>query len=355
MPKAFVIVKLKTAILTVVAVLSAVAVLLLSGCVRFGIKKGLMLCASNVIPSLFLFTAVGLFISYSGVGQALGRIVSPLTRLLFGLEGDAASVFLLSTISGYPVGAKLLNTLYKDGKISHTKALKMLTFSVNAGPSFVVTAVGLCMLKSNDIGLRLLTAHLMATVIIAVCIRFVPDSFFGSDIQTVSEKVPHTRSVADAFVTSVSDAGMTILNICAFVVFFSGVGEILSTVIPTNYPEIIGFLEVTVGLTHCTVKQLPFMGFLLGFGGVSVIFQVMFSAKTIKPEIGLIVASRIAHGSLSAMIITFINNIFPLTVETASFNTASAKMSNNSLPAAVAMLILCVTVLSFWERCRKNA
>ena len=354
MPKAFVVLKLKTAVVTFFAVFTAVAVLVLSNNVRLGIRKGLALCASNVIPSLFLFTTVALFISYSGIGRVLGQVISPITRLLLGIDNETASVFLLSAVSGYPVGAKLLETLYKDGKISRPKALKMLTFSVNAGPSFVVTAVGMCMLKSNEIGLRLLVVHLAATIIIAVFVRFLPDRLFGDNTPTNIDKTSTSRSLSDAFVTSVSDAGATMLNICAFVVFFSGISEILFEVMPQKAPELIGFLEVTVGLVHCTVKQLPFVAFLLGFGGVSVIFQIMFSAKTISPKIGVIIVSRLAHGILSALLITLINTLFPLSIEAGTFNSANAVISNNSLPAAVAMLILCATMLTFWEKSRRK-
>ena len=355
MSNTFVVLKLKTATLTVFAVLSAVIVLVLSDDVRLGVEKGLLLCANNVIPSLFLFTVVGLFISYSGVGRVLGRIISPVTKVLFGLQGDTASAFFLSLVSGYPVGAKLLDTLYIDGKITRPKALKMLTFSVNAGPSFVVTAVGFCMLKSTDIGVRLLTAHLTATVIIASLVRLIPDRFFGKIMSTKSEKPPITRTLSDAFVASVSDAGATILNICAFVVLFSSIGEIVSTVAPTSHPEIIGFLEVTVGLTHCTLKQLPFISFLLGFGGLSVIFQVMFSAKTIVPNIGLIVASQLAHGTLSALVTILLNTLYPISIEVGTFNTATATVSNNSIPAAIALLLLCATMLAFWEKSKRKS
>lgn len=354
MPKAFIILRLKTVVLTVSAVLSAVAVLVLSSNVQVGIKKGLMLCANNVIPSLFLFTAVGLFISYSGAVSALGRIISPITGVLFGLTGDTATVLLLSLVSGYPVGARLLDSLYKDNKITRPKALKMLTFSVNAGPSFIVTAVGLCMLKSTAVGIRLLVTHVTATAIIAILVRLLPDRTFGNEIPSYSGRVPASRTLSDAFVSSVSDAGTTMLNICAFVVFFSAVGEIMLTTIPTNRPEIIGFLEVTVGLTHCTVKQLPLIAFMLGFGGFSVIFQVMFAAKAIAPKMGLIMVSRTVHGILSAFIMILLNTLFPISIETGTFSTATATVSNNSLPAAVSLLILCATVLMFWEKNRKS-
>lgn len=354
MHKAFVVLKLKTAVLTVFAVLSAVAVLVLSSNVQVGIKKGLMLCANNVIPSLFLFTAVGLFISYSGVGSALGRIISPVTKVLFGLKGDAATVLLLSVVSGYPVGARLLNSLYKDGRITRPKALRMLTFSVNAGPSFIVTAVGLCMLKSTAVGVRLLVTHLTATVVIAILVRLLPDRAFGNEAPSCSDKAPASRTLCDAFVSSVSDAGATMLSICAFVVFFSAVGEIVLTAIPTPHPEATGLLEVTVGLTHCTVKQLPLIAFLLGFGGFSVIFQVMFAAKAIAPKMGLIMVSRTVHGILSAFIMILLNTLFPISIETGTFSTATATVSNNSLPAAVSLLILCATVLMFWEKNRKS-
>lgn len=354
MPKAFVILRLKTAVLTVLTVLSAVAVLVLSDTVRIGIKKGLTLCTGNVIPSLFLFTAVGLFISYSGAGRALGRIISPVTKVLFGLKDDEATVLLLSAVSGYPVGARLLDSLYTDSKITRPKALRMLTFSVNAGPSFIVTAVGLCMLKSTSVGVRLLSVHLASTVIIAGLVRFLPDRAFGNETLSRSGKASTSRTPSDAFVSSVSDAGSVMFSICAFVVFFSAVGEIMSTSIPIAHPEVIGFLEVTVGLTHCTLKQLPLVAFLLGFGGFSVIFQVMFAAKTIAPKIGLIVASRLAHGILSALVMILLNSLFPISIEAGTFSSATAAVSNNSIPAAIALLLLCTTVLVFFEKSRRE-
>ena len=121
--------KLKKAILTVTVVTMTVAVLLFSTEIRQGVVRGLSLSAQSVIPSLFIFTAMSLFIIKSGLGQILGRLICPVTRPLLDLSADQSAVFLISMVAGYPVGAKLLNSLYLDGKISRGKALKMLNFS----------------------------------------------------------------------------------------------------------------------------------------------------------------------------------------------------------------------------------
>ncbi len=336
----------KTAVISI-SLLTAVFVLALSDGVREGIRQGLLLCVDSVIPSLFIFTAVAMFLSYSGAADIIGKLISPVTRFIFGLTGAGAVNFLLSTVSGYPVGARLIDTQFVNGTLSRAKALKAITFSVNAGPAFIVIAVGKGMLGSASDGQRLLCAHLLATFILALTVRFLPDRIFSVDCrQSASLHSPPTVATAsEAFVLSVSNAAETMLNISAFVVFFSGVGGMLETVWHNNI--IRSLLEVTVGVQQCTRSQLPFVAFLLGFGGVSVIFQVRAAARHVAPPLWLIVLSRLLHGTISAGIILLWEIIWPRSVSTGSFNVAGSAAVHTNPLAAVALLLLCAVLLYF--------
>ena len=342
--------KLKKAILTVVTVGIATSVLLFSNEIRQGVKNGLSLSALSVIPSLFIFTAISLFIIKSDAGQVLGGLISPLTRPLLGLNTDESAVFLISMVAGYPVGAKLLNSLYLDGKISRGKALKMLNFSINAGPAFIIVTVGEGFLNSRSDGVRLLICHLLATFILAVTVRFLPDRLFSQETKTKKQTLikREESALSDIFVLSVLEAGKTMLNVTIFVVFFAGLAGGFSAFGFTNTNRLTSLFEVTAGLSNITRSQLPFAAFLLGFGGVSVIFQVISSAESLRPQITILLLSRLLHGGLSYALTIIFEIFLPRDLMTGTFNIQPDTPAINTSPfAALSLLLLCVVMLFF--------
>ena len=350
--------RFKRVAVTAGAVLIAAAVLVWSDAARDGVKSGIELCLGSILPSLFLFACVAMFVQLSGASVVLGKVVSPVFRVLFGLSGELATAFLLSCVSGYPVGARLLDMCYQNGRVHRAKAIKALMFSVNVGPAFAVVAVGAGVLGSTSDGWRLEAAHLLASVILAAIVRFLPDRIFCKTVQlhtsTHTNPTPQNQpsnSLTDAFVMSVNAAAKTMLSICGFAVFFAGVGGIIAQL--PHGRVVQRFLEVTVGLEGLSRAQLPTVAFLLGFGGVSVIFQVMSAAKSIRPPLGLVVGSRLIHGGLSAGIIVMLEAVFPRSVSTGSFNVAVKPAVHTSPIAAMALVMLCIVLICFTQRAGK--
>lgn len=350
--------RFKRVAVTAVAALFAAAVLVWSDAARDGVKNGIGLCLGSILPSLFLFTCVAMFVQLSGASAVLGRVVAPVFRALFGLSGELATSFLLSCVSGYPVGARLLDMCYQNGRVHRAKAIKALMFSVNVGPAFAVVAVGAGVLGSVSDGWRLEAAHLLASAVVAAVVRFLPDRLFCKAASTHtsahSDPTPQNQpshSLTDAFVMSVDAAAKTMLSICGFAVFFAGVGGIVAQL--PHGRVVQRLLEVTVGLEELTRSQLSTVAFLLGFGGVSVIFQVMSAAKSIRPPLGLVVGSRVLHGGLSAGIIALLEIVLPRSVLTGSFNAAVEPAVHTSPIAATALVMLCIVLICFTHRAGK--
>lgn len=348
--------KLKKAILTAVVVTIAVAVLLFSTEIRQGVVRGLSLSAQSVIPSLFIFTAMSLFIIKSGLGQILGRLICPVTRPLLDLSADQSAVFLISMVAGYPVGAKLLNSLYLDGKISRGKALKMLSFSINAGPAFIIVTVGEGFFNSRSDGVRLLICHLLATLILAIAIRFLPDRLFSQDSKTKKQTLSKNQesALSDIFVLSVLEAGKTMLNVTIFVVFFAGLTGGFSSLEFANNNRLTALFEVTTGLSNSTRSQLPFAAFLLGFGGISVIFQVISSAENLRPKLTILLLFRLLHGGLSLVIAMIFEVVLPRDLMTGSFNIQPDTATVHTNPFATLSLLLLLIVMLFFLGNTKN-
>lgn len=342
---------------TASAVFAAVFVLLFSESVKSGVKYGLSLCADSLIPSLFLFCTAALFAVKCGAVELLGKILSPISAPLFGLSGFETGVWLISSVAGYPVGAKLLSELYEEGRITLARARKMLTFCSGAGPAFIISAVGETVLGSRADGKRLLLILLIANCLSAAAVRFVPDRFFGDEHKAIQKNAHGNvggNDVTGMFVTSVSEAGKTMLGICFFTIFFSGVTFGISA-LPFKFAiSFTELLEITNGIQKLTRTDIVRAAFLLAFGGISVIFQIATSAENIRPRLSVLTASRLVSGLIASSITVIFERLFPRAIETSTQFGASVKAPIKASPAAmIALGVLCVVLICFTEQTLK--
>lgn len=264
------------------------------GACTAGAAEGIILSGRVIVPALFPFTAYVLFLMKSGAANLLW-FAEPFTKKIFGLNADLFSVMLLSFLGGYPVGAKLLNEAVKENRISPEDAGVMLHYCVNAGPAFVILAVGGGMLSSKTIGYLLLAAHILPSLLLSI--------FFGFHLKKSHLPAGRAETRADAadnFVSAVSEAASTVFSICAFVILFSTVQSYLALFSQTLpfLKYLSALLEVTNGAS--SAKSIPAVAFLLGFAGVCVWCQILSVGRQIKIRFFGFVLFRVVHGLLSA-------------------------------------------------------
>ena len=257
-----------------------------------GAAYGLVLCGRVIIPALFPSAFFLIFIQKSGALRRLS-FLNPFTARVFRQTPEQFGIMLFSLIGGYPLGAKLIDELAADGKISEKNARLMLMYCVNAGPAFIVIAVGSEILHSRPIGIVLLAAHIASSVILALVFgRFIIP---GHECPKVAKSV----RTADNFVISAGEAASSTLSICFYVILFSAINAYLSFF--AKKIEWLGFLrfflEITNGVSG--TKNVLLISFLLGFAGISVWFQVLSVSRHIRINLTLFAAARIFHGLLS--------------------------------------------------------
>ncbi len=300
--------------------------------VNSGVSSGLIICAEVIIPSLFVFSVIGILIVSSNCLSSLDKIFSPFSKLLFGLSGKLFIVFLVSLFAGYPVGAKLIDNLVKSNEIEEKTANTMLCYCVNAGPAFVVLAVGDKVFLSKKLGVILLLANIFTSLILAIVLK---NKIIGENQISAIKKT----NLADAFVNSVADAAQSIINICAFVILFSVFGEALSKF---DLKLFAPFFEITTGII--ATKNLYFSAFLLGFSGISIQLQVLSVAKSFKVEKLKFFLFRILHGGLSVVFAYILIKILKLTLPVLS-NNQSFIISSSSLSLGASICFVCSSVV----------
>lgn len=310
-----------------------------------GVSRGLLISANVIIPSLFPFMVCVLMLIKSGF-CIKNRIVNNTLYAIFGQNFDMFFVFLLSMLGGYPVGARLINEQYRQNIIDKKTADIMLMYCVNAGPAFVISAVGSGVFGSYTIGIVLLFSHIIASVILAaVCgIKLKRHNCLYKATQ------PTIKNFSENFVESVADASASILKICSFIILFSSLNAYLDYFFG-DMPilrNIAFFTEVTSAVTK--TNNIVFISFLLGFAGVSIWCQIFAMSAGRKINFWRFCLGRILHGIINALITKFIINVFDIKVSTFSNNvgfTNSALYSDFAVSISLAIMLILLFVFIY--------
>ena len=346
------------------------ALLAWPGAVATGVSRGLPICSSVIIPSLFPFLVLAGFLVRSGVSQSLGRRLEKPTRKLFGLPGCCAAGILVGFIGGYPAGGVAVGQLVSQGDITPRQGRRMLRFCVNAGPAFVISAVGAGMLGSVRYGAVLFAAHIAASLLMGIGQRVWMGRHPVVDRVPMEARRPAPRlPVSAAFVESVNAACRSLLYMCGFVVLFaallslsdaSGLAGFFQPVITrpliwagadtAEIPNLLaGILEVSCGCVEAAGSgaAAPFLlGFIMGWGGLSVHCQLAATLHEHKLLDRNFFISRLLHGLLAGGLSLLLFRFVPLPLDVFSpMQDARITPFTTSAAASVALLLMCAMLL----------
>ena len=181
--------KLRKMIIPTLFVLFAISLVLFSSSNLSAAQNGLTLWATSVIPSLFPFFVATELLSYTNIVTILGKFLNKIMKPLFNVRGEGSFAFIMGIISGYPVGAKIACNLYNSNICTKEECERLLAFTNNSGPLFIIGTVGIKMFGSSAIGFLLLITHILACVTVGICFRFWKRSTLTHLIGTTSNTV----------------------------------------------------------------------------------------------------------------------------------------------------------------------
>ena len=145
-------------ILSVLAAAAAVLLLIEPAAVAEAVSAAVGCCLDVIVPSLFAFTVLAVYLQGSGLYRiALRPLTLPLSKLLR-LDEELCAVFVLGNIGGYPVGARLLTELVRQGRLSSAHAGRLLCCCYGSGPSFIISIAGMRVFGSAAAGAVLFAA-----------------------------------------------------------------------------------------------------------------------------------------------------------------------------------------------------
>lgn len=309
-----------------------------------GIINGLVICVSNLVPSLFLYMILATYISGSKISLYIGAIFGrPMAKLLK-LPKISASAILLSLIGGYPVGAKCVVGAYKSNLLTKSQANKLSLITVCSGTGFTLNFVGLSLYNNQKTGIILLVSQLLAYAITAtlICIFVKCDDCID---------VTNNRQIKQTdFTTAVFDGCVATVNMCAMVIVFSAIVCVCEKIfcdIPIIKDILILTLEVTTACTKLYAKYpIYIISFAMGFSGLCIQFQIFSILKDIGINKSLFFLFRIMQGICSACLTYILLIFFPVTVDVFSSVDIATPEFSSTVTGGMALILTSVCFLN---------
>lgn len=373
-------------------------------------KEGLTLWATCVVPSLLPFFIATELLNYTNIAQILGRLLHPIMKPIFNVPGEGAYALIMGFISGYPVGAKIVSDMYSNGRITKDEAERMLCFTNNSGPLFIIGTVGILLFGNTNIGILLLITHILSGITIGFILSIISrvvtrlnsssskkhsNTLYGKNFHAsidsalnsnnVSSKQKYTQSctkttssiaeLGNILGTSISNAISTIMLIGGFVLLFSVILSILNRLnlitfvsnfltkfhIPYDISKsfISGIIELTNGVSSAAnihsknlSTNIILSAFLLGFGGFSILLQVLSIINKHGLSIKTYFFGKIMQGLIAALYtLLLVKNISIFNFDIPSITTTS---SNYALTFLLIVLICIFTLFMFNVQKKSN-
>ena len=335
---------LKKHILTFLFCLFPIYLLIFSKSNLSAAKSGLILWANNVVPSLFPFFIATELLSSTNIVTSLGKKLNPIMRPIFNIPGIGSYALIMGIISGYPVGAKIVSNFKNEGLCSNEEAERMLAFTNNSGPLFIVATVGIGLFSNTLIGFLLLITHILSSISVGFLFRFWKNKTktitnYKTNYNTTTKQASFSN-LGDILSNAILSSIKTIFIIGGFIVLFSVIlsiiknSYILDIISKILYPIfyifnikdisfikafVCGFIELTNGimqLSNITYKEISvniiITSFLLGFGGLSILLQVLSIITKSNISIKAYFIGKLLHGLLAALYTYIFIYAFPI-------------------------------------------
>ncbi len=276
-------------------------------------RNAISLWLNNVFPTLFPFLVGTNILMKLGFVNFLGTILEPIMYPLFGIPGIGGFALVCGMTSGYPMGAKITSELREQNLITKNEAQKLISFSNNCGPLFIIGTVGVSMFKNPTVGYFILICHYIGSILTGIIInkfdKKKKSRIHRKDIlrrayrSMIIAKKNNNNGISAVFSESVKNSMETILLVGGYIILFSVILEIMEitrliiyignfisyfTILDKNIIKGIsyGIFEITNGANFLSnggvsLPNLLSAIFVISFGGFCIHMQSLsFISKT---------------------------------------------------------------------------
>lgn len=278
--------------------------------------EGIKLWAFAVLPALLPFFFFTSLLSSLGLTAFISKFMEKPFKALFRTNGCGAYAFIMSILSGYPVGARIIADLKENGLISKDEATRLCTLCSTSGPAFIISCVGIAMFGDKRIASAIFLSHIFSAVACGLIFRFVgsaPEKQLG---------LLGADKGQNLLYDSVYSSVVSVATVGGFVCVFSLISDIaqdlrllkpLSLLLSPLVGEDVsnaffyGLIECTRGckaLSQCDLSTYSpaFASALISFGGLSIWAQSIVFLNKAEASVKIFCLSKCLQAVLSFLL-----------------------------------------------------
>lgn len=292
-------------------IITCIIIIVFPQTVSYVIKQALLMCANSIIPSLFPFMVITQVLSLSNISYKFGKILSPIMSPVLGINKNLCGAVFVGLLGGFPNGVHSVGITYNKGLCTKADAEHAVSVCNNCSFAFVYTIVGINVLGSIKNGLILYISMLICCIETSWILKFVYQKKSKNDTfyEAKAAQIKSEYSISEIICNSISESAKNLINVCGYIIVF----YTLSWFMLGGFTR--GFLEISSGILSCTLIAFPeniiIIAVLVGFSGVSVIFQVSDACIKYGFSSHKFIASRFINAVLMPVNATLIMLLIP--------------------------------------------
>ena len=293
----------------------AAAMVVFPAVTESGSKTAIVIWANSIVPILLPFFIFADFIKRVGNPERLPLKVYP---------------FVISFMSGYPMGAKIVGDLTAGGCFTKEEGRHVLSYSLVTGPAFIIGTVGAFM-GNTGAALAVAASHYMGAILNGFIYRCPAQPRctpggrsrkVGADVGADTGLLTQQNTYMESFTASIIAGFKAMAVILAYLILFMIGLELLESagvfgLLPGEPWSAFakGLIEMTVGsnmIGICDISinlKTALTAFIVSFGGFSVIGQSVSMASGSGLGLGTIFKIKLTHG-LTAGILAAVFSVF---------------------------------------------
>ena len=264
----------------------------------------LFLWANVIIPSVFPYLIISQYISNSCF---IEKIPLKIISFIFGIKKCSIKAVLCSAFCGYPSGAVCARNLYERGEIDIKEAQWLICYTNNAGPLFLISAVGTSLLGSTKDGVVIYLIQLISSFIYGILKR--------EKLNSYNKKAKSINLEKGDFCSYVKNGVNICVNICGFMVASYVMASATTIFIRNTFGNfansfyvnafVKGFFEITAGINEFSSLNSEGLKFALICGAVSWSgFSVIMQIKSVAG--GLIDFKKLCSAKFIQALFSFV-------------------------------------------------
>ncbi|CAH1197897.1 Sporulation integral membrane protein YlbJ [Paenibacillus plantiphilus] len=265
--------------------------------------QGLTVWWNIVFPGLLPFLVLLELMHAFGAVHALGSLIDPLMRRIFGLPGASGLAIAAGWTGGYTAGAESVAALRRSETVTKREGQRLLALAHMPSPLFMLLVIGAGFLHRAELGAAIVAAVWMTALLAALAQRLFAKQEKLHSTPLIAQKNPQPLSVllrhaaaamnaerqrdgrtfGKALGDSVINGVYKLMAVGGFMMFAAVLVKLIEPLLPHNVPSwmLSGLLESHIGAYGAAVAPMAFglpwnaaaIAAIVSWGGISALLQ----------------------------------------------------------------------------------